>query len=205
MRYELGSGPAVLRSPLPVSLGQWHRLVFRRYHQDGMLSLDGGEAVRGRGRGRNKSLNIKDNLYIGGHPYSNNSKWLVGTERGLQGCVRDLVLMRTECGLVEDVKYRHEVSECGEHPCREGYCANNGECEARHVSGVSRAVTCTCDKDWRGRRCLKKRKRKKHKRRHRNKHFNETSRKHKDYDEEDKYQRRRERRKRRGRHFYRRN
>ena len=206
VRYELGSGPAVLRSPLPVSLGQWHRLVFRRYHRDGMLSIDGGESVRGRGRGRNKSLNIKDSLYIGGHPYSNSSKWLVGTERGLQGCIRDLVLMRREVGLLEGVKHRHEVSECGDHPCKEGYCANNGECEARHVSEpntrVSRAAQCTCDKDWRGRRCLKKRKRKKNKRRHRSRHYNETLPK---YSDDHKIQRRKERRRRRGRHFYRRN
>ena len=72
--YELGSGFTQLVSSQPVSLGQWHSLVFRRYHRDAMMQLDKGEVVTSRGRGMNKSLNIKADMFIGGHPYSNSSK-----------------------------------------------------------------------------------------------------------------------------------
>ena len=47
VRYELGSGPASLVSSTPVTLGQWHDLVFRRYHRDAMLQIDRGEPVQG--------------------------------------------------------------------------------------------------------------------------------------------------------------
>jgi len=196
VRYELGSGPAVLVASQPVTLGQWHQLVFRRYHRDGMLQIDGGDKVTGRGRGRNKSLNIKDNLYIGGHPYSNSSKYLVGTDQGLQGCVRNVKMMRTGVSLMEDVQHRHRVIGCSEHPCREGYCANSGQCQVRHVS---RAPTCTCDNNWRGRRCLKKKK-KKHKRRHKNKYSNNDTLYFNDKDDIDN-RRNRRRRKGKGRHY----
>ena len=179
VRYELGSGVSVMVSSSPVVLGQWHRLVFRRYHRDGMMQLDQGEVVKTRGRGRNKSLNIKDKLYIGGHPYSNTSQHLVGTDRGLQGCVRDVRMMRRDVGLLESVVRRQEVIQCDQHPCREGFCANNGQCEARQSRGGLKP-SCSCDRHWRGRRCMKKKKRKK-KKKHRSRdsrYYNET---YKDY------------------------
>ena len=175
VKYELGSGPGVLVSRSQVSLGQWHSLVifvkhctvqslvnwmvqvFRRYHQDGILQLDKEEPVTTRSRGRNKSLNIRDNIYLGGHPLINSTSYLLGVQTGLIGCIRNVDMMRKKVKLVEGVKARRKIILCSEHPCREGYCANNGECRVRE----SRAV-CACHKDWRGRRCLKRRKRKYH-------------------------------------------
>ena len=79
VRYDLGSGPSVLVSSQAVTLGYWHRLVFRRYHQDGMLQIDLSDPVRGKASGRNKSLNIKGAMYVGGHPYMNRT----GSSRNL--------------------------------------------------------------------------------------------------------------------------
>ncbi len=38
-RFDLGGGPVTLRSPSPLVPGQWHRVVFKRYHQDGMIQV----------------------------------------------------------------------------------------------------------------------------------------------------------------------
>ena len=191
VKYELGSGPALLRSSSPVRLGQWHSLVFRRYHQDGILQLDREEPVTTRSRGRNKSLNIRDNIYLGGHPLSNTTSYLLGTASGLVGCIRNVNMMRRNVRLVEDVKARQEIILCSEHPCREGYCANNGSCL---VSRETRPQ-CRCGKHWRGRRCLKKKKKKRNKKRHKQYHANDTL-----YFKQ-KSDRRRRNRKRRGRHY----
>jgi hypothetical protein len=153
VRYDLGSGPSVLVSSQAVTLGSWHMLVFRRYHQDGMLQIDKSDPVRGKASGRNKSLNIKGAMYVGGHPYMNTTGDLVGTYKGLQGCVRDLRIRRKSVELVEGVEGVGVVS-CRSHPCREGYCRNEGQCEARR--GKKRA-TCSCIKGFRGKRCNKKR------------------------------------------------
>ena len=191
VKYELGSGPGVLVSRSPVKLGQWHSLVFRRYHQDGILELDKEEPVTTRSRGRNKSLNIRDNIYLGGHPLTNSSSYLLGTDKGLVGCIRNVNIMRRKVRLVEDVKARSNVILCSQHPCREGYCANNGECVVRS----SRAV-CQCDKVWRGRRCLKRRKR--NKKRQNKYHANDTL-----YHKQKTHKKRKNRRRRkdRGRHY----
>ena len=190
VKYELGSGPALLRSSSPVVLGEWHSLVFRRYHQDGILQLDREEPVTTRSRGRNKSLNIRDNVYLGGHPLSNTTSYLLGTASGLVGCIRNVNMMRRNVRLVEDVKARREIILCSDHPCREGYCANNGSCL---VSRSSRPQ-CRCAKHWRGRRCLKKKK-KRNKKKQKDYHANDTL-----YFKQKSHRRRRNR-KRRGRHY----
>ena len=157
VRYDLGSGPLVLVSSSAVTLGSWHTLVFRRYHQDGMLQIDKSDPVRGKASGRNKSLNIRGATYVGGHPYMNISGDMVGTYKGMQGCVRDLKIRRKSIGLVEGVEPLVEtaagVVSCSSHPCSEGYCRNEGQCEVRE--GKRQAV-CSCSQGFRGRRCHKR-------------------------------------------------
>ena len=62
---------------------------------------------------------------------------LVGTYKGLQGCVRDLRIRRKSVGLVKGVEGVGVVS-CSSHPCKEGYCRNEGQCEA--MEGWKKAV-----------------------------------------------------------------
>ena len=113
-----------------------------------MLQIDKSDPVRGKASGRNKSLNIKGAMYVGGHPYMNTTGDLVGTYKGLQGCVRDLRIRRKSVGLVEGVG----VVSCSSHPCREGYCRNKGQCEAREGR---REPVCSCREGFRGRKCHK--------------------------------------------------
>ena len=67
-RYDLGVGPAVLRSSIPIKLGHWHRLVAKRYHQDGFMSLDGVDRITGQTVGSIKTLNVKSLAFMGGVP-----------------------------------------------------------------------------------------------------------------------------------------
>ena len=100
---------------------------------------------------RNKSLNIKGAMYLGGHPHMNRTGDMTGTYKGLQGCVRDLRIRRKSIGLVEGVESVGVVS-CSVHPCKEGYCRNEGQCEAREGE---REPVCSCRGGFRGRRCHK--------------------------------------------------
>ena len=157
MRYDLGSGPSVLVSSQPVELGSWHKLVFRRYHQDGMLQIDKSDPVRGKASGRNKSLNIKGRIYIGGHPHVNRTGDMVDISKGLQGCVKDLKIRRKSIGLGKGVESSGVVS-CSSHPCGEGYCKNEGQCR---VKEARMEAVCSCGQGFRGKRCHKRKKSKK--------------------------------------------
>ena len=71
----MGSGIAVIKSNLPVTPGQWHRVQARRWHRDGMLRLDNGEDVSGQSGGDLRALDIdRESMYIGGIPVENSEK-----------------------------------------------------------------------------------------------------------------------------------
>lgn len=70
-RYNLGSGPVVLRSPHRLQQGRFHRLVAKRYLRDGVLTLDGQEDVAGHSEGSLKSLDLAENMFLGYIPNEN--------------------------------------------------------------------------------------------------------------------------------------
>ena len=143
------------------------------YHQDGILQIDKTDPVQGKASGRNKSLNIRGSTYIGGHPYMNRTGHIAATYKGLQGCVRNLRIRRKSIGLVEGVEPLVEttagVVACSSHPCREGYCRNEGQCEVREWR---KEVLCTCSKGFRGKRCHKRKGGTRESRGYRNNHRN---------------------------------
>ena len=62
-----------------ISIGQWHHLVAKRYHQDGLLELDGTEdRVRGSTVGSLRTLNISPEMWIGGFDLKSKSISLRG-------------------------------------------------------------------------------------------------------------------------------
>ena len=65
LRYDLGSGPVVLRSPDKVKLNTFHRVVARRFGKDGEIRLDNGRTEKGSTPGTLKSLNIETSLFMG--------------------------------------------------------------------------------------------------------------------------------------------
>jgi len=166
VRYNLGSGPVTLTSTHPVNLAIWNKLVVKRYRQDGMLMLNGGEVVTARAKGRNKSLNLKGYAYIGGFPALNTSsiEGMVAETSNFQGCIRDLQLRGRGVSLVSNTEpllvEPHNIKDCSEHACSQLICKNGGRCTSRGDK-----ARCACAKGFRGRRCHKKKKKRKKRRR----------------------------------------
>ena len=92
-RYNLGSGPAVLRSLKKVILGMWHSVNVKRYHRDSVLVMDNDPEVLGSVHGDLKSLDLSSSTYIGNVPnLLDQAAFNMGTSRGLVGCIRRLKL-----------------------------------------------------------------------------------------------------------------
>lgn len=72
-RYNLGSGTVVLRSAARLSLHAPHRVSAKRYHRDGMLSVDDAADVTGQSQGSLRALDLGPAAWVGGVP-TNNSK-----------------------------------------------------------------------------------------------------------------------------------
>ena len=68
LRFNLGNGPAMLRSIQPIRLGHWHRITAQRYRQDGWLRLDDDEDVATTSPGEHLSLDLETNTFLGAVP-----------------------------------------------------------------------------------------------------------------------------------------
>ncbi len=146
-RYELGDGPALLRSRSRVQLGRWHRVQARRWHRDGMLRLDtDAETVEGASPGELRSLDVPGPAYVGAPPPRDELTGAEALERvldrlglpsadaGFRGCVRRFSLgvreMKVQSSSDPMVVQRSGLAECGSSPCEGVPCRNGGKCHA---------------------------------------------------------------------------
>ncbi|CAH1955675.1 unnamed protein product [Acanthoscelides obtectus] len=154
-RYDLGSGPAVIRSLEKVETGKFHKIVIKRYHRDGMLKVDDGEDMGGQASGHSKALDLQEDTFIGYIP-TNHSRIYenIGTDKGLQGCIRKLKLGRQEVGLnihqSDWVLKTEGIYDCSQHACTATPCRNKGRCFE-----MGDLFTCACAPHYQGDVCEK--------------------------------------------------
>ncbi|VVC88877.1 unnamed protein product, partial [Leptidea sinapis] len=134
--YNLGNGAIILKSPERISLNEYHKVSVKRYHRDGILSVDNMDDVAG--------LSVYDNI---------------GTRRGFVGCVKHLKIIRHQVtkklgrpdSLVVSIE---NVQECQLNACMSMPCKNGGIC--RSVEGSATEYTCRCPIGFHGANCDEK-------------------------------------------------
>lgn len=141
LRFDTGSGPAVLTSSVSIQPGRWHRLELSRHWRRGTLSVDGETPVLGESPSGTDGLNLDTDLFVGGVP---DDQAAVVQERtsvrvGLKGCVRllDVNNQRLELG---GALRSAGVGECGPHPCLPSPCHGGAPCQALEAG----AFYCQC-------------------------------------------------------------
>uniref|UniRef100_A0A8C3WLB2 Agrin n=1 Tax=Catagonus wagneri TaxID=51154 RepID=A0A8C3WLB2_9CETA len=135
LRFDTGSGPAVLSSSVPVQPGRWHRLELSRHWRRGSLSVDGETPVLGQSPSGTDGLNLDTELFVGGIPEDQASVVLERTSVsvGLKGCIRllDVNNQRLELsGWQGSATRSSRVGECGHHPCVPSPCLGGAPCQA---------------------------------------------------------------------------
>ncbi len=89
LRYDLGSGPAILISQ-PVSLDIWYDVVAYRLYREGRLTVN-GSSVEGISPGTTTILNVgEQDYFVGGVEQYSIVSPHAGTEVGLTGCIDNL-------------------------------------------------------------------------------------------------------------------
>ncbi|XP_063822042.1 agrin-like isoform X2 [Ostrinia nubilalis] len=156
-RYNLGNGPIILTSLEKISLNEYHKVSAKRYHRDGILSVDDMEDVAGQSNGHLKALDLAEDAYIGKVP-TNYSRVFdnIGTRSGFIGCVKYLRIIRHQVtkklgrpdSLVVDIA---NVRECQSSPCVSMPCKNGGTCTG--VEGSATEYTCECPIGFQGGNC----------------------------------------------------
>ncbi|XP_042637513.1 agrin [Orycteropus afer afer] len=153
LRFDTGSGPAVLTSSVPIELGRWHRLELSRHWRQGTLSVDGETPVLGESPSGTDGLNLDTDLFVGGVPEDQATVVLERTSVsvGLRGCIRllDINNQQLELSSQEAAARGAGVGECGGDPCLPNPCHGGAPCQTLEDD----MFLCQCPPGRFGRTC----------------------------------------------------
>lgn len=91
-QYDLGSGAAILKSPKTIVLDRWITIEAGRDDSTGFLHVEGDEKTFGRSLGRFNGLNLKNELYVGGHRSLKSLQKQTQHHIGFTGCISLLTI-----------------------------------------------------------------------------------------------------------------
>ncbi|XP_077368176.1 basement membrane-specific heparan sulfate proteoglycan core protein isoform X8 [Festucalex cinctus] len=149
-KYELGTGQAVLRSPEPVSLGQWHRVVAERIKRDGHLRVDRGPVEKTTSPGKAQGLNIHTQMFLGGVPNMEILPTPANISHMFEGCVGEVFINNKKVDLSYSFTESRGIRKCVDtSPCDRRPCLNGGHC----MPNAEYEYQCLCRDGFEGERC----------------------------------------------------
>ncbi|CAL1682411.1 unnamed protein product [Lasius platythorax] len=150
-KFNLGSGPAVVRADKPLTLSEWHTIKIQRNRKEATMLVDGDSPYKVVAVGRRQGLDLKEPLYIGGLPNTANynkirKQFEVNT--GFVGCISRLVLGEKQVDLIGDQTDSVGITSC--ETCAENPCNNGGVCQE---AATKNGYTCLCRAGFSGKYC----------------------------------------------------
>nr|XP_019944757.1 PREDICTED: agrin isoform X10 [Paralichthys olivaceus] len=127
-RYDLGKGPATIRSKEPIQLNVWNTINLERSNRKGEIMVNKKDPVRGEAPNLHVDLNLKETLFVGGAPdYSRLARVAALTE-GFKGTIQKIILMGTPILREENALRSSNIAMFQHHPCSQDPCHNGGHC-----------------------------------------------------------------------------
>uniref|UniRef100_A0A3Q3CAH8 Agrin n=1 Tax=Haplochromis burtoni TaxID=8153 RepID=A0A3Q3CAH8_HAPBU len=147
-RYDLGKGPATIRSKERIQLNVWNTINLERSNRKGEIMVNKKGAVRGEAPNQHVDLNLKESLFVGGAPdYSRLARAAALTE-GFKGTVQQITLMGTPILREENALRSSSVAMFQNHPCSREPCHNGGRCKPQLDT-----YNCECLSGFSGQHC----------------------------------------------------
>ena len=148
LRYNLGAGPTIVSSPIPVSINTWHSVTVWLEMSNSSLLVDDQVIVFGYDASPFNALNAHSNLFLGGYSNFINISSITDVGIGLNGCVSQLNINNRAIDLVQDAEIGFGVTQCDTSFCAGDPCLNGGSCIERGSSFV-----CVCNAIYTGPLC----------------------------------------------------
>ncbi|RLU19726.1 hypothetical protein DMN91_008283 [Ooceraea biroi] len=147
-KFNLGSGPAVIRADRPVTLSEWHTIKIQRNRKEGTMLVDGEGPYKTVAVGRRQGLDLKEPLYIGGVPSYSKINDQAEATTGFVGCISRLVIGEKQVDLTGDQTESEGITNC--ETCAENPCNNGGVCQE---AATKNGYTCLCRGGYSGKHC----------------------------------------------------
>ncbi|XP_076234057.1 pikachurin [Calliopsis andreniformis] len=135
--FDLGTGPATLRSENPVRLGEWVEVRVSRTGRLASLEVEEDPPQEILAPGAFTQLSLPLNLYLGGAPSTDMYSPKMKTTVSFVGCIQTVILNRREIGILAEALGGVNVGNCG-HACEARPC---GDAECRPLRD---RFTCRC-------------------------------------------------------------
>ncbi|XP_048510585.1 pikachurin isoform X2 [Athalia rosae] len=135
--FDLGTGPATLRSENPVRLGEWLEVRVSRTGRLASLEVEDEPPKEILAPGAFTQLSLPLNFYLGGAPAADVYSPKLKTVASFVGCVQSVTLNRREVGILAEALGGVNVGNCG-HACEARPC---GDAECRPLR---ERFTCRC-------------------------------------------------------------
>ncbi|XP_056277972.1 agrin isoform X4 [Pseudoliparis swirei] len=147
-RYDLGKGPATIRSKEAIQLNVWITVNLERSNRKGEITVNKKDAVRGEAPNLHVDLNLKESLFVGGAPDYSRLARVAALTDGFKGTIQEIILMGTPILREENALRSSDVAMFQDHPCSRKPCHNGGRCRPSLD-----AYECLCLNGFRGERC----------------------------------------------------
>ncbi|XP_074625452.1 basement membrane-specific heparan sulfate proteoglycan core protein-like isoform X6 [Acropora palmata] len=151
-RFDMGSGPGLLRSAKTFSLGIWHTVTIRRQLDEAIMKFDDEPAVKGYSRCCLVGLNLGLDLFIGGvDNFAAVGINKIGVSTGFFGCISRVSVDGREINLLRSNLNQRGIKQCKECllPCEIKPCLNNATCIPVGKTGF----LCSCAPGYTGEKC----------------------------------------------------
>uniref|UniRef100_A0A671RYE7 Agrin n=1 Tax=Sinocyclocheilus anshuiensis TaxID=1608454 RepID=A0A671RYE7_9TELE len=147
-RYDLGKGPAVIRSKEKIKLNEWSTVNLERASRKGEISINGKDPVRGEAPNQHTDLNLKESLFVGGAPDFRKVARAAAIKDGFKGAIQKITLMGIPILKSDNALHSSDVSMYPYHPCSKDVCENGGRCNP-----LLDSYECICRHGFTGQHC----------------------------------------------------
>ncbi|XP_042159508.1 agrin isoform X1 [Oncorhynchus tshawytscha] len=151
-RYDLGKGPAVIRSKDKIKMGVWNTVNLERASRKGEININGKDPVRGESpksrKNQHTALNLKESLFVGGAPDFSRQARAASLKDGFKGAIQKITLMGTPILRQENALHSSDVAMFKGHPCSRDPCHYGGLCNP-----MLESYECVCPHGFTGTAC----------------------------------------------------
>jgi len=126
-RFDLGTGPAIIRSDRIMAMNEWHTIKITRTGRTGHLQVDNETSKEGISQGSFTQLTLTLDMFVGGHRNFDETARKAGVEQAFKGCIQKLTINDKEVKLIGEALSGVNINNCP-HPCANNPCYNGGLC-----------------------------------------------------------------------------